>query len=254
MLSKEQLLDQLSRFGPWMYRFRLTDEVSTPLHAEWLAEVHETRSRMIFPYLDAALAGRWGQVTCLDAACNEGYFAFEICRRGAARVLGFDARPELVEKANFIKEFHGWSNVRFLVDDIANLSPVRYGTFDLTLCLGLLYHLENPMDALRRIRAVTKGLCVIDTQVLRYDSTVMACQGCKENVFETRSVIGILEEKDYEVNPCASVTGLGFVPNRAALFTMLRYAGFSKSIQLTPPENCFEQYATFDRIIVVAEV
>jgi hypothetical protein len=44
------------------------------------------------------------------------------------------------------------------------------------------------------------------------------------------------------------------VPNKAALFTMLRYAGFSKITQLMPPDGGYEQYASFDRIIVISEV
>jgi hypothetical protein len=43
------------------------------------------------------------------------------------------------------------------------------------------------------------------------------------------------------------------VPNRSALLTMLRHAGFTDVRQLMPYEGCFDQYATFDRVIVVAQ-
>ena len=245
---------ELARFGTWTYPFRLAENIVTPLHAEWLAEVHETRMRMIFPKLDEIYAGRWREVTCLDVACNEGFFGLEMCGRGAKAVVGFDARPVNVEKANFIKQQYGYDNVRFEVEDIANLTPERFGTFDLTLCLGLLYHLENPMDALRRVRAVTRELCVIDTQILRRSAPVTAAWITQDNLIETEDVIGIVEEQDTLVNPVASITGMSLVINRSALLTMLRYAGFREVEQVAPYPGSFQPYATFDRIILFAQV
>ena len=39
-------------------------------------------------------------------------------------------------------------------------------TFELTLFLGLLYHVEDPMRCLREVAAVTGELCVLETQVV----------------------------------------------------------------------------------------
>lgn len=237
-----------------MYRFHLGNGVVTPLRGEWLAAVHETRSRMIFPELDRLFGDRWGEITCLDAGCNEGYFGFEVAWRGAKSVVGFDARASNIERARFIKDHLAVDNVSFRVDTIANLSPARYGRCALTFCLGLLYHLEDLMDALRRLREVTIECCVIDTQVLRPSSGVTTAWGTAHVVFETEDVIGVVEEPDSESSPLTSVTGLALVPNKSALFTMLRHAGFSDVRQIMPYADCYEQYATFDRIIVFARV
>lgn len=40
------------------------------------------------------------------------------------------------------------------------------GTHDLVLCFGLIYHLENPVGALRVARALCRRLCVVETQVV----------------------------------------------------------------------------------------
>ncbi len=165
-------------------------------------------------------------------------------------MVGFDARAQNIEKAEFVNKRLELPNVTFHVGDVAQLTPESYGVFNLTLCLGLLYHLENPMDILRRLRAVTTELCVIDTQVLKPGPAVSAIWGPK--VEETEDVIGLLEEPKHEWNPLASTRSISLVPNRPALFTMLRHAGFADVRQLTPYEGCFEQYATSDRVIVVA--
>jgi len=209
---------------------------------------------MVFPRLDEIYEGRWPEVTCLDIACNEGFFALEIGRRGAKGVVGFDARPGNIEKADFVRRHYGCGNVRFHVEDVSKLTPGRFGTFDITLCLGLLYHLENPMDALRRIRAVTRELCVIDTQVLRESSPATTAWITEDNLIETEDVIGIIEERDAIWNPVASITGMSLVVNRSALLTMLRHAGFREVEQVAPYPGCFQPYATEDRVILFARV
>src|SRR4029079_2596520 len=50
--------------------------------------------------------------------------------------------------------------------DVLDLSPAAVGgPFDLVLFLGILYHLEDPLRALRRLRSVVGGLAVIETEV-----------------------------------------------------------------------------------------
>ncbi len=248
------LRGELKRFGTWTYPFHLADGVVTPVHKPWLLESHETRARMVFSRLDEIYAGRWQDVTCLDVACNEGFFGMDVCRRGAKAVVGFDARSVNIEKAEFVKQHLGYHNIQFRVEDVSNLSVERFGTFDLTLCLGLLYHLESPMDVLRRVRAVTNELCVIDTQVLRRSAPVTTAWITEDRLIETEDVIGIVEEPDAVWNPEASTTGMSLVVSHSALLTMLRHAGFRNVEQVDPYPGCFQPYATQDRVVLLAWV
>jgi hypothetical protein len=50
--------------------------------------------------------------------------------------------------------------------DIEEARAAEIGTHDVTLMLGLLYHLENPVRALRLARAVTRRVLVIESQVV----------------------------------------------------------------------------------------
>jgi SAM-dependent methyltransferase len=249
--ERRDLMAEIEALGPWFYKFDLGGGVQTPLWEEWLALAHETRFRMVFPELDDRFGGRWPEVTCLDAGCNEGYVGFEIAKRGAKHVVGFDARDFNIRKAEFVNGHLNVPNIEFQLGDVTELSPDSYGMFDLTLCLGLLYHLDGPMDVLRRLRAVTREVCVVDTQVLRPSPPVSAMWGPK--LEETGDVIGLLsEEVRCTWNPLASTRSVSFVPNRSALQTMLRHAGFDDVRELAPYEGCFEQYATYDRVIVLA--
>ena len=249
-----RLRQDIERFGTWTYPFDLGNGVTTPLHTDWMAESHETRTRMTFARLDEIYAGRWADIRCLDIACNEGFFGMEVCRRGAKEVVGFDARDVNIEKADFIKQLLGYEGISFHQEDVSNLTPERFGMFDLTLCLGLLYHLENPMDTLRRVRAVTTDLCVIDTQVLRVSAPATTAWITDDRLIETEDVIGIIEEPDAIWNPAASVTGLSMVMNYSALLKMLQHAGFKEIERVEPFDGCFQPYATFDRVVLLARV
>ncbi|MDZ4798759.1 MAG: DUF1698 domain-containing protein [Bryobacteraceae bacterium] len=107
--------------------------------------------------LPADLTGR----TLLDIGPWDGFFTFEAERRGAA-VTAID----YVDLDTF-RELHRLmtSNARYLRLEVYDLSPQVTGTFDIVLCLGVLYHLKHPLLALERICSVTTDLCVIDTFV-----------------------------------------------------------------------------------------
>lgn len=244
----------LDRFGTWTYPFDVGDGVTTKLHTDWMAESHATRSRMTLEPLDRIYDGRWDQVRCLDVACNEGYFGMEVAKRGAKEVVAFDAREINVEKAEFIKERQSLERISFHQADVGQLSPELFGTFDLTLCLGLLYHLENPMDTIRRVRSVTTDVCVIDTQVLRKSAPATTAWITEDRLIETESVIGLIEEPDAVWNPAAGTTGLSFVMNEPAMMLMLKHAGFSDIERVEPFEGCFQPYATFDRLVLICRV
>jgi tRNA (mo5U34)-methyltransferase len=122
--------------------------------------------------LPASLAGK----TALDVATFDGYWAFEMERRGAA-VTAIDldtaskldfpsqARP-LVDAVGELPTIGtGFaiasralgSSVDRVVSSVYDLDPVTHGTFDFVHCGDLLLHLRDPLTALERIRSVTTG-------------------------------------------------------------------------------------------------
>src|SRR3546814_20451141 len=88
------------------------------------------------------LAGRSG----FGIGCNAGFYAIEMKRRGADRVLGIDDTEGYLEQARFAAEVLG-ADIEFRnlsVYDVAALGE----RFDLVLFLGVLYHLRHPLLAL----------------------------------------------------------------------------------------------------------
>ena len=104
----------------------------------------------------------------LDIGAWHGFFSFECERRGADRVLAMDrfawdkyGMDEFLEAKDRLG-----SHVEHRHLDVHQLDPDEIGQFDLVLLLGVFYHLRNPLQALERIRLVTKRLLICETHVL----------------------------------------------------------------------------------------
>ena len=98
----------------------------------------------------------------LDIGPWDGYFTFEMERRGAD-VTAID----YVDLDTF-RELHRAmrSRAKYHRLDAYELHPERLGYFDIVLCLGVLYHLKHPLLALERICALTTDVCIVDSFVI----------------------------------------------------------------------------------------
>ena len=113
-------------------------------------------------------------LTALDVATFDGFWAFEMEKRGArvsaidlarhndsdlpppAKALLDERYGEVPTAPNFpnTKEQLG-SEVERIQTSVYDLDPAKHGTYDFVHCADLLLHLERPWAALRAIRGVT---------------------------------------------------------------------------------------------------
>jgi len=116
---------------------------------------------------------------CLDVGTYDGFYAFEMERRGAAEVVATDI-PEnedwdfpaavRLRGVQALREAAGekglgfeaakaalGSNVEKRLINAYHLSPEEMGTFDVVVCGSLLLHLRDPVRALESIRSVCSG-------------------------------------------------------------------------------------------------
>lgn len=129
--------------------------------------------------------------TVLDVATGDGFWAFEMERRGADKVVAVDVRtvndydltpavraarpeewfrndpyPTRFQVAHTIKG----SKVDYRKCNVYELGPERVGTFDVVYCGSLLLHVFDPLQALINIRSVTRDYAVIETEGLTPES------------------------------------------------------------------------------------
>lgn len=250
-LPADYLQARLVALGPWFYKFEFDNQIQTESFADENAlGIHESRVQCILPFLDRTFEGRWNEVTCLDVACHEGWFAFQIAQRGARFVKGIDIRPDRIERANFIREAGGITNADFEVRDFFALHPDRDGTYDLTLFLGIFYHLEDPVRGFRTVRALTRNVCIIEGQVARGSQSMTTAWGNKQEIRSGPACVVI--DADPQHSPVSG--GISLVPSLEALRKIIRAAGFERMEFVTPTPSLHEQYVHSDRVIVFAFV
>src|SRR5215831_13482041 len=117
-MTREEKIEWANTPPAWMYEFDLGDGVKTPLLVEELRSIHQTREQMIMQTIDQYFPHGLAGKCCLDIACNEGYFAHLLFRRGA-RVKGIDVRETNIQRAKKVQALLGYDPTRlvFQVED-----------------------------------------------------------------------------------------------------------------------------------------
>jgi FkbM family methyltransferase len=148
-----------------------------------------------------ALKPALGLRSAVDAGCGVGFFSHTLTELGL-ETRAFDGRFENVVEAR--KRF---PKIAFDHGDIESAEIAALGKFDLVLCFGLLYHLENPMQAIRHLRALTGTGLLIESMCVPGDDPRM-----------------VLREEPSQIDQ--SLTDMAFYPSESCLVKMLYRAGF----------------------------
>lgn len=134
--------------------------------------------------------------TVIDIGAWDGWNAYECERRGARRVTALDrliwsydtVRPDLIARfkpvlATYhrVPNYHvpgHWpgkrgfdaahlmlnSMVEQYVDDIETVDVNDLGTFDVALCIGVLYHMRDPYGMMRKVANIARDFAIIETE------------------------------------------------------------------------------------------
>jgi len=237
----------------WMFPWRFAPGVETPLLGPQLPSIHRSRVEMMEARVRRVLNEAGPGATVLDLACCEGWFSHKMLEWGASRVVGVDIRELNVRRAKLVRQHFDISPERFDIrhGDVLELDPDELGRFDVVLVLGLVYHMERPIDALRLARRVARSLCVVESQLTRQDRPV--AWGISPRHVHTGSSFAMYVEPDSEDNQLASTTGIAsLIPNRAALEEMARVAGFTEVEFGVPQADHDRQYLVGDRGLIMA--
>ena len=150
--------------------------------------------------------------TAVDAGCGVGFFAQTLAEIGLA-VRGFDGRGENVAEAR-----RRFPEIAFEKGDVENPEIARLGQFDLVLSFGLLYHVENPLLAVRNLRALTGQCLFLESMCVPGE----------------RSEFLLREEPRVEDQ---SLTDLACYPSESGLVKMLYRTGFTAVYRVAPLPN-----------------
>lgn len=99
----------------------------------------------------------------LDIGCRDGLFSFEAEKLGASDVVAIDNDLSMAAVEFLIPYFKSKVTMRKM--NLYDLTAEDFGTFDVVICLGVLYHLRFPFWGLKRMIDVVapSGQLVIET-------------------------------------------------------------------------------------------
>jgi SAM-dependent methyltransferase len=161
-----------------------------------------------------------GLGTALDVGCGVGHFS-GFLRDSGFQVSALDGRQENIEEAQRRVE-----NVSFYQADAEDPSLPTLGAFDFVLCVGLLYHLENPFRAIRNLFALTRKVLMVESRCIPDGSTMLYLMD-----------EGKLEDQ--------GLNYVAFYPSEGCLIKMFYRAGFPfvYSFRNLPDHEQFRQTA-----------
>lgn len=226
---KEELRQKIAALGPWFHNLRLGGVETAPEH--YLGDYPEVKFAGFRDVIPEDMRG----MTVLDIGCNAGFYAMEMKRRGAERVVAIDTDARYLKQARFAAEVN---RVAIEFREMAVWDVARLGErFDLVIFMGVLYHLRHPLLALD----------LIHEHVARDRMLFQSMQRGSREVLEP--------EVDYEFNAPAPFDEPGYpkmhfiehryshdetnwwVPNRACVEAMLRSSGFR--IEAQPEDEVY---------------
>ena len=206
-----RLIDQLGKLG-WYHSIDLPDGTVIP----GIQTIEQLRGRIAQYPIPQDLRGK----RVLDIGAWDGWFSFEMERRGAEVLAVDSARQETFFQAKKLLN----SKVEYLVEDICYLTPREVGYFDIVLFFGVLYHLKHPLLALERVCELTTDFACIETLVTDDPPQPNAIPLLE--FYETTELAGQFD------NWCG--------PNTACLQAFMRTAGFV-NVKLLGEHDCRAQ-------------
>src|SRR3954469_15489194 len=218
LISKDEIRRRAEALGPWFHNINLNGVWTAPDH--FLGDYPNIKFQSFAAAIPQDLSGR----TVLDIGCNAGFYAIEMKKRGAERVLGIDFDDRYLEQARFAAEVTG-QDIEFRklsVYDVALLGE----RFDVVLFMGVLYHLRHPLLALDLIHDHVAGDLMVYQSMQRGAATV-AEVAPDYDFFAPAPFDDPGYPKLHFIERCyAGDPTNWWAPNRACAEAMLRSAGF----------------------------
>ncbi|MBI4686482.1 MAG: methyltransferase domain-containing protein [Nitrospirae bacterium] len=158
--------------------------------------------------------------SCLDIACNDGFWSFRFGRFGIKNLIGVDAGEGEIARANFLKAVYGFPSFQFKKVDIFHfLYNENKEKYDIVFLLSILYHLPEQMDYEKLFKTISR----INNECLIIDSRWFDDDDYWYDKTSNRTVIntseGILRK---------------WRPTRESVFNFLRSSGYEQTVEINP--------------------
>ena len=236
-MEKQEIESEIKRLAPFHHKVDLPHGLSTYDPEQSLRRREQTRldalTRHAFPALLEACGGSLEGKRVIDIACNAGGFSVAAAKQGAEHVLGIDVADRYIEQANFIKRALGMEQLEFRKMAMEDCSEETTGMFDVSFCFGILYHLEDPVFAMKKLSDVTREVMLVDASLVQTPLS--------RSAIWKMSVPRVVEEGDKSTTALwRTEKRVQFKPNKKAVIELLKFLGFPNVEVLKPRSRNLE--------------
>ena len=155
-MTKTEIRQRVEELGPWFHNINLQGVHTAPEH--FLGDYPSTKFQAFSHAIPSDLRG----VSVLDIGCNAGFYALEMKRRGADRVVAIDSDEAYLAQARFAASI-SQEEIDFRKLSVYKVAELKE-KFDLVLFMGVLYHLRHPLLALDLLHEhVTRDLLIFQS-------------------------------------------------------------------------------------------
>ena len=149
-------IQELGKNESWFHCVELGNGVNTREPVPHLQDLWTGIQR----HIPIDLSGK----SVLDIGCNAGFFSVSAKQRNADYVLGIDMSPGFLKQAEFVRDVLGL-DIEYRNMSIYDL-PTLGRTFDIVLCLGVIYHCADPFKAAENVASVTAHTAIVESALL----------------------------------------------------------------------------------------
>ncbi len=209
---------RIRELGPWFHNLVLDGVSTAPEH--FLGDYPRVKFERFAAALPKDLTGK----SVLDIGCNAGFYAFEMKRRGASRVVGIDTDERYLAQARLASEVLGY-DIELLQMDVYSVSHLAE-KFDLVIFMGVLYHLRHPLLALDLLHDYVARDLLLFQSMQRGPAPVPVASDYpfdETKIFERPGHPAMY----FVENSYAGDWTNWWIPNQACVEAMLRSAGFA---------------------------
>jgi SAM-dependent methyltransferase len=213
-MEQDELRRRIDAFPRWHYRFEFAGGASTPVRDRDAINRQHQRHAHFFERLLSVTGGSLHGLRVLDVGCNAGFWSLAAHRAGADFVHGLDLKQEYIEQAQLVFEANGVDPSRYCFEQADLFEYELDDQFDVVLCLGVLGHVDRPVELFKLISATGAQLIVIECSVSRSRASLFEIT----QLYNARDVVG---------------DGLALIPSRQAVVDLAAQHGFS-TVALAP--------------------
>lgn len=199
------LEEEFERRKPWVTKFVIggreyggdfdpTNDPRVPMFFKWFPEAREI----------------------LEFGSLEGGHTFNLANNPKVkRVVALEARLSNLERAVFVQQLLGITNIEFKVANLEEIELAPFGKFDALFCSGLLYHLPEPWKLISQFSKLSMNL-FIWTHYADDDQANETVNGYTGRLYKEAGIS----------DPLSGLSNVSFWPTLGSLIKMLTMNGY----------------------------